>query len=128
MTSARPCHERIKKMFNWLSKSTEAPAAALDLEAIKKQDVAILFKHSSTCPVSWAAQAEVKRFSAKHPEVPVYTLIVQEQRDLSRQVAEWSGIRHESPQVFVLKQGKIVANDSHEGVNVDFLTDSLKAS
>lgn len=115
-------------MFNWLSGSTQTTAPTLNLEEVKKQEVAILFKHSSTCPVSWAAQSEVKRFSASHPEIPVYTLIVQQDRALSREVAEWTGIRHESPQIFVLKQGKVVASDSHEGVNVDFLTESLKAS
>ena len=115
-------------MFQWLSGPKQAPAPSLDLEEIRKQAVAILFKHSSTCPVSWAAQAEVRRFSSQYPDVPVYTLIVQQDRALSREVAEWTGIRHESPQVFVLKEGKVIASDSHEGVNAEFLAESLKAS
>ena len=119
------------EMLNWWSKSngsSEEAKGSLDLEEIKKQDRAILFKHSRTCHISWAAQSEVKRFSQQHPEIPVYTLIVQDDRELSRQVAEWTGIAHQSPQVFVLQQGKVIASDSHEGVNAEFLAESIPAS
>ena len=93
----------------------------MDLEAVKREACAILFKHSRTCPVSSMAQAQVKRFAAQHPEIPVYTLVVQDDRELSRQVVEWTGIRHESPQVFVLRQGVVVASTSHEGVTAEYL-------
>lgn len=111
-------------MFNWFRGSAE-PAPALDWEAIKKQDCAILFKHSRTCPVSFAAQVEVQRFAARHPEFPVHTLVVQASRELSREVAEWTGVRHESPQVIVLRRGAVVAADSHEGVTEEFLSSAV---
>jgi bacillithiol system protein YtxJ len=114
-------------MLKWWNKGDAPAKAALDLDVIKQQETAILFKHSRTCPVSFAAQAEVTRFSALHPEVPVYTLVVQDDRELSRQVAEWTGIRHESPQVFILRQGAVVASDSHEGVTAAFLRESIGA-
>ncbi len=107
----------------WKSGDAEdGPAkGSLDLVAIQQEACAILFKHSRTCPVSFMAQAQVKRFAAQHPEVPVYTLVVQDDRELSRQVVEWTGIRHESPQVFVLRRGTVVASTSHEGVTADYL-------
>ena len=113
-------------MLNWFRGSAE-PAPALDLEAIKKQECAILFKHSRTCPVSFAAQVEVQRFAARNPEYPVYTVVVQASRELSREVAEWTGVRHESPQVIVLRRGAVVAADSHEGVTEEFLASAVSA-
>lgn len=115
-------------MLKWLRGNTETAAAAapaLDLEAIKKQDWAILFKHSRTCPVSFYAQAEVQRFAERHPDYPVHTLVVQANRELSRQVEEWTGVRHESPQVIVLRRGEVVAADSHEGVTEEFLAAAI---
>ena len=106
----------------------DAPAkGTLDLEAIQQETCAILFKHSRTCPVSSMAQAQVKRFAAQHPEVPIYTLVVQDDRELSREVAQWTGIRHESPQVFVLRRGTVVASASHEGVTAEYLAESVGA-
>lgn len=113
-------------MLKWWNKDETSVKVELDLNVIRRQEAAILFKHSRTCPVSFAAQSEVKRFSALHPEVPVYTLVVQDDRELSREVAEWTGIRHESPQVFVLRRGVVVASDSHEGVTVELLAESIK--
>ena len=100
---------------------------SLDLETIKQEACAILFKHSRTCPVSFMAEAQVRRFAAQHPEVPVYTLVVQDDRELSRQVVEWTGIRHESPQVFVLRRGTVVASTSHEGVTAEYLDGLVRA-
>ncbi len=112
----------------WRSgEADDAPAkGSLDLEAIKQEACAVLFKHSRTCPVSFMAQAQVKRFAAQHPEVPVYTLVVQDDRELSRQVVEWTGIRHESPQVFVLRRGTVVASASHEGVTAGYLAETVR--
>lgn len=73
------------------------------------------------------AQAQVKRFAAAHPEIPIYTLVVQDDRELSREVAQWTGIRHESPQIFVVKEGAVVASTSHEGVTAEYLTASVGA-
>ena len=117
-------------MLKWWKSGDADEAAAkgsLNLEAIKQEACAILFKHSRTCPVSFMAQAQVKRFAAAHPEVPVYTLVVQDDRELSREVAVWTGVRHESPQVFVLRRGAVVTSTSHEGVTAEYLAESVGA-
>jgi bacillithiol system protein YtxJ len=114
-------------MLSWFDKRRDSPAAApaFDLDAVSSHERAVIFKHSSTCPVSWAAQAEVRRFSQSHPHIPVFTVVVQEDRQLSRKIEEWSGITHESPQVIILHRGAVVTADSHEGVTAAFLAASL---
>jgi bacillithiol system protein YtxJ len=62
-----------------------------------------LFKHSTTCPVSAHAAGEIR---AMRSELPIYWVNVREQRDLSNWVAEQYGVRHESPQLILLRDGK----------------------
>lgn len=62
-----------------------------------------LFKHSTACPISAQAAEEVK---AMREELPVYWVNVREQRDLSTWIAETYGVRHESPQLILLRDGK----------------------
>lgn len=113
--------------MNWLfSRSkTEAPAA-WTYEEITAKDFAIVFKHSSTCPVSWAAQRQVNSFAAQQPEAPLYRLTVQEHRPLSNQLAEATGVRHESPQILVFRKGQVVSHASHGAITVDYLAEALK--
>jgi bacillithiol system protein YtxJ len=68
----------------------------------------ILFKHSTTCPVSAAAYAEMSQV----PE-EVSLLVVQRARDVSQEVATRTGVRHESPQAIILRNGAAVWNRSH---------------
>lgn len=110
-------------MFKWLSKlrgATAQPQPAipprLDLAAIRQLDRAIIFKHSRSCPVSWAASRQVRRFQRANPSVPVYTLTIQDDRALSREIEAQTGIPHESAQVIVFRNGEVADSTSHEGV------------
>jgi bacillithiol system protein YtxJ len=114
-------------MFGWRSKpGAEEERRVPDLEEMKSRDLAVLFKHSPTCGVSWAAESQVKKFIAGNPDIPVYTISVRRDRELSRRIAEETRIRHESPQVIVLRRGVPVANASHQDVTVDFLTSAVR--
>lgn len=112
-------------MLQWLKGKTEdagkAAAPVVDLEAIRALDVAVLFKHSRTCPVSWHAEKQVQRFQEAHPEVPVFTVTVQDQRALSNRIEAETGIDHESPQVIVFEKGEVVGTTSHGGVTAGYL-------
>src|SRR5436305_14114685 len=101
-------------MFGWKSKQdpVEEERHLSGLAELRDQDVAVLFKHSPSCGVSWAAQTQVKKFTGAHPEIPVYTISVRQERELSREIATSTGIRHESPQVIVMRRGVAVADAS----------------
>ncbi|MDQ3255344.1 MAG: bacillithiol system redox-active protein YtxJ [Acidobacteriota bacterium] len=74
----------------------------------------VLFKHSTACPISSAAYREMERVGAE-----VGLVVVQRARSVSREVAERTGVRHESPQVFVLRDGAVVWTASHYDVTAD---------
>ena len=72
----------------------------------------VIFKHSNSCSISAAAYREMQQLQSE-----VVLVEVQTARDLSRELAERTGIRHESPQVIVLRNGKAVWNASHFAVS-----------
>ena len=83
---------------------------------------AILYKHSTSCPISAAVVDEVLGFARMHPDWGIYLLKVTEQRDLSDTAAERLGVPHESPQAFVIRQGRSVWHTSHYGITAERLS------
>ena len=82
---------------------------------------AILYKHSTRCPVSAVVVDDVLRVAGRHPEWRCYLLKVIEHRTLSDAVAEQLKVPHESPQVFVLRKGRLVWHTSHNGITAQNL-------
>ena len=87
----------------------------------------LIFKHSSTCPISGAAHSQMLSYLAGSPAPGVdYSLIVvQTSRPLSSQVAERLGVRHESPQALLVEDGAAIWNASHFDITVAALTSAL---
>lgn len=72
------------------------------------------FKHSLTCGVSSAALREFERFAESAAATPRFALIeVQPAREVSRALAEQVAVRHESPQVILVRGGEAVFEASH---------------
>ncbi|HEX8097667.1 MAG TPA: bacillithiol system redox-active protein YtxJ, partial [Pyrinomonadaceae bacterium] len=63
----------------------------------------IIFKHSVTCPISAHAYREMSQMGGE-----VALVVVQKARDVSSAVEERTGVRHESPQAIVLRNGRAV--------------------
>ncbi len=72
-----------------------------------------IFKHSTRCPISAAAEAEFEKFAAAHPGAPVYRVLVIEDRPLSNAIAEKLAIPHPSPQAILIRDGKPIWSASH---------------
>ena len=84
-------------------------AAALDaLLARSHHAPVVLFKHSTTCPISAYAHKQMKQLGGE-----VALVVVQRAREVSRAVEARTGVRHESPQVIVLRDGKSAWTASH---------------
>jgi thioredoxin 1 len=75
----------------------------------------LLFKHSRYCGVSCEALDELQtHIEGRAPGSVAYKMItVQTHRPLSDAVANRLGIRHETPQAILLRNGKAVWNASH---------------
>lgn len=84
--------------------------------AAEKENTLVFLKHSTTCPISQAAFQEFDAFASEHSEVPSYYLQVQDSRPLSNYIAETYGVKHESPQVFVITNGEVKWHASHSQI------------
>jgi bacillithiol system protein YtxJ len=67
----------------------------------------IVFKHSNACSISARAYREMEKVEG------VNIVEVQSARDVSHELANRTGVRHETPQVIILRDGKAVWNASH---------------
>lgn len=93
--------------------------------------IVFIIKHSTACPVSANGYGVFVDFFEKHKKEDEKSLlfgvvIVQTSRDVSNFIEKDTGIKHESPQVLVFKDGKAIWNDSHYGITLDALEDVLK--
>ena len=84
-------------------------------------DRAVLYKHSTRCPVSSYVIDEVHEFAETHPDWNIYILKVVERRALSNAVADELGVIHQSPQAFVIKAGACVWHASHSDITAERL-------
>jgi len=81
----------------------------------------ILFLHDPGCPISRAAYRQMMRLDRDIPLVDV-----RRAHGLSRDVEERTGVRHESPQVIVLRQGRAAWSASHYAITTRAVTDALR--
>ncbi len=81
----------------------------------------VVFKHSMTCPISAAAYEQMT-----HLDGEVALVDVQSAREVSREIENKTGVPHESPQVLVLRNGKVIWNASHWRVKVDAVAEAIR--
>lgn len=72
-----------------------------------------VFKHSTRCPVSFAASDAVK--GAKWSPTLFWVNVV-EQRSLSNWISEHLGVEHESPQLVRVEGGKVTQVFNHREI------------
>ena len=117
-------------MFNRSGSGTGIPElnSTLEYDSLLAQDLAIVFKHSPTCPISLFAHHQVMRFRMEQPHAPVYLVSVRRRRDVARHIAERTGVRHESPQILVLRSGTVIGAASHDEITAELLSSLVESN
>ncbi len=72
----------------------------------------VIFKHSIRCGISAHGHEQVGTIMAN-----INVVVVQNSRDLSNVIETRTGYRHQSPQAFVIRDGKAVYHASHYGID-----------
>ena len=90
----------------------------------------LLFKHSRYCGVSCEALDELQSHIDSQPgPTAAYKMVtVQTHRSVSDAIAQRLGIRHETPQAILLRDGKAVWNASHFRITSSQLAQILPTS
>jgi bacillithiol system protein YtxJ len=93
-----------------------------EIDEISHTKPVVLFKHSTRCIIS---RTVLKQFDTEFhfPEDKMdwFLLDLLNFRDLSNEIASRYNVTHQSPQIVVIRNGKAVFNESHDGISVDDL-------
>jgi bacillithiol system protein YtxJ len=80
----------------------------------------LLFKHSTSCGISSGVFRNVSGVDAD-----INLVIVQTDRDISNEIERRIGVKHESPQAIVLKDGEAVYHASHYDITIEDINEHL---
>ena len=98
-----------------------------EYDALRDLPIALVYKHSTRCPISLIAYEEVVRLEDHLPDVPVYLVDVIASRPLSRYVSDQTRVVHHSPQLILISRGEPVWAVSHFDVRAEELGGRIEA-
>ncbi|MFS8086725.1 MAG: bacillithiol system redox-active protein YtxJ [Acidobacteriota bacterium] len=81
---------------------------------------AIIFKHSNSCGISSRAYTQMASLGR-----PVGIVIVQNARPVSDEIEKRTGVGHETPQLFIFRNGKVVWTASHGQIKSEAVESAL---
>lgn len=86
----------------------------------------LLFKHSTTCPISAGAFSEYNSFiEGTDRNIACYLVKVIEDRSVSNEIANITDVKHESPQLFVIQNNEVKWHTSHSKITVGSIEEAL---
>jgi len=101
--------------MNWIPLQTDAQLEEIRQRSAQRPQV--IFKHSTRCSTSQLVKSRLERVSQPQA-IDFYYLDLISYRPISNKVAEAFGVRHESPQILVIRDGKCVFEESHLGISM----------
>ena len=88
-----------------------------ELDRLSKDKLMVIFKHSTSCPISKMA---FKRFQKEADfdteQVDLFYVGVLDDREVSNAIASHYGVMHQSPQLIIIKDGDVVHHASHSAI------------
>ena len=111
--------------MNWQKlQSTDQIQDIKDQSMIKP---VLIFKHSTRCAVSSMSMNRVsKKWKPDDADrITPYLLDLISFREISNLVASEFSIAHQSPQILIVKEGKVVYTDSHFGISYSAIMSKL---
>lgn len=86
-----------------------------------------LLKHSIACPISARGQMEFVGLEGD-ADPPLYAVVVQYARDLSKHLAETLGVQHETPQAILISKGEAIDVKSHGKIRLADLRSAVQSA
>ena len=105
------------KQLDWIDLTNESQLSSLIVKSSVKP--VLIFKHSTRCGVSrMALKSFEKNYDIDSSKVELYFLDLLKFRKLSNEISYKLNIIHQSPQVIVVRDKKVVYHDSHYEISV----------
>lgn len=104
--------------MNWITLSTTDQLGTI----YTSDEIVVLFKHSTRCPVSSMAKRSLEFEKELIPAgIKFYYLDLIANRSLSNKIAELWNVQHESPQILVVRGNTCLYNASHQNIEMSEL-------
>ena len=105
-------------MMNWKELNSIEQLEAIDKMSFEKKQA--IFKHSTRCSISSMVRNRVERdYDIDEADLDIHFLDLISFRNISNGIADKWGVRHESPQMIILKNGKAIHDSSHTNISVE---------
>ncbi len=111
--------------MNWIPLQSEEALKDIINASFNKPQV--IFKHSTRCSISSMAKSRLDRGESTEAADFHYLDLIAF-RPLSNQVANLLHVQHESPQIILLKDGKCIYDESHNGILMDDILEQVAAN
>ena len=93
-------------------------AGLTEIKKRSSQQPQVIYKHSTRCGVSSMIRSRLERAGLPgHIDFHFLDLIAH--RSLSDKIAHEFSVKHESPQVLLIRDGKCIYDESHSGISMD---------
>lgn len=80
----------------------------------------LLFKHSTRCSISSMVKRRIENeWSIERDKITTVYLDLLQHRNISTAIAEKTGVKHQSPQAILLRNGTVVYHASHTAISVN---------
>lgn len=102
--------------MNWIALKTENQLEEIRQKSAERPQV--IFKHSTRCSTSALVKGRLER--GQQPwDIDFYYLDLISHRSISNKIAESFRVRHESPQILIIRNGECIYDESHLGISMD---------
>lgn len=91
-----------------------------ELFEVSNRKPVMIFKHSTNCPISANVFDEISEVDST-----IFLIKIQKAPSISKAITEKTGIKHESPQAIILKNGIPVFHASHYDITADSINSLL---
>ena len=92
-----------------------------EIIALSKEKPVLIFKHSTRCSISRFALKQFENEFDLQNQIDAYFLDLLEFRAISNEIASRFGIMHQSPQLLLIKEGKVLYDASHSDIQANEL-------
>ena len=119
--------------MNWFSKELNRdwihlsePEQLNELISESSSIPIVIYKHSSRCGLSFITESKLEEgWETLQPKVKLYFLDLIRYREVSSAVAKRFNVRHQSPQILIIKNGVCVYDTSHHEITVDTILNHI---
>ena len=111
--------------MHWIHLTDEEQLKQIVIKSQSRPQV--LFKHSTRCSISSVALQRLQKVDQPY-DIDFYYLDLIAYRALSNKISQMFGVNHESPQVLVIKDGECIYDESHLGISMNDIVESVHAA